>query len=659
MASIRAPCLLHPRSFPRFLGSIALSWLLASSSRVAVAEGLEPHPADAERGPRDRGREAEEVDRLRAALIAGDLITIAHGRARLADRGSDVTIGALGLLDDLSRLVRCLSIGTIPEHEASDVRVLRTLVRLDRVRLDRLEHDGVHRESALVHLLGEPPLYVSVPPRDAAPLVRWPIEEERWPDELVEGLLDRGRCAERPGARAEPVSTARAESALARAERERELTASLVAELDTLPPEAGARIAYAYVINAANTEGFRIPLDWAERLARALTRSAPFGGPGLIALARLHQAGQEEARARAIYRALLDGETPVSDEEDSRIRVQLTALEEPDYARVLAVVQGARAVRPVDEPALAYAKARALYGLNQIEALMTFGRRWLQGERGNSPIEAGTRDLLVRLAVQRPAAEALAWVTELGDPGSLDARLDQLGQLALESGRFDLAAGIYDRLRAQAASAPRARGGKSGADEARWIAQRARVEFAREDVETFAGLVDALVLLAAREQDRPLGRNAPHREIVRLTRDVMGRLTNEVASHPEQRKLAALLYEATTRLLQRTSRYTRDLEEQATTLLALAGRYAQPQNGRATGEARRAASGRGAPRPIRHLGEVVIPRLPPRLDLPDYPTPSLEVDTFIVFEKPGGERTTGAPWTTLVEKRAAEKLKPR
>ncbi len=94
-----------------------------------------------------------------ARFIAGDLLTLRRASVLRRQAGERVDIGRLGLLDDLSRLVRCLPIGPIPADETDQYRFQRDLVRLERIRLERLIRDRAHRETTLADLLAGHRMY--------------------------------------------------------------------------------------------------------------------------------------------------------------------------------------------------------------------------------------------------------------------------------------------------------------------------------------------------------------------------------------------------------------------------------------------------------------------------------------------------------------------
>ena len=255
------------------------------------------------------------------------------------------------------------------------------------------------------------------------------------------------------------------------------------------------------------------------------------------------------------------------------------------------------------------------------------------------------------LGLELEPARALAWVEELSapEPGRRTERLETLAQLALSRGREDLSAAAYDRLRLEAARARSARGPRAAAEEAHWLAARARVELEREDVAAFAFLMDELTALATNEEARPLARHAPHRELAKLSQDYLGRLSEDLEQHPERRKLAALLLEATTALAQSPSRYRSVLLGFEPPLRILAGQHAPSPSGAPASAPVRRPGQRGHAKPVRLLGEVTIPRLPPRLSPPDPAPPLPERSTLLVYEAADGTWVSGVPWAARVK----------
>lgn len=601
----------------------------------------------------------DRIADLRRAFEKGDLVTVERGRARMRDRGQDVEVGSIALLDDLSRLVRCLPLGAIPIDERGPYRGARLLVRLERIRLEQVLRgdDGVE-PLALEALLGEPPLYQWAPAAQTAQLVRWPDESERWSGEVIEGRFERTKCPRLKGALKETSPEAHAERSRHRARAIRETLAVLLAELDALPTLAASEVALAYASSISTLPRFELSPEWAARLIAALEAGEPsIRSAGWILLARRHELREERDAARALYRRILElglagGARSLSLDEESRVRARLVGLEEPDWPAVLGAARAPEPLPPRDEQVLANAEARALYALRRWDELMTFGRIWLTKPRDSGPFDAGTRELLLRVSLELDAATAMAWVEEVGprtDSGHR-AALDQLGKLAIESKRTDLATRVYDRLRIEAIEDRNKRGPSASADEARWLAERARIEFLEDDAEAFAGFIDQILALSVVVAERPLARFAAHREIARLVQDLIGRLTNEIASKPERRRFAALLLEAAVALGKQPSRWKEVLEQDASMLQVLAGPYAPGRDGRVRAAARSGTKDREKlrrERRVRQIGEVVVPRLPPRLEAPDQPTPLPVVGSFVVYERPGGEWAAGAPWAEL------------
>jgi hypothetical protein len=608
-----------------------------------------------------------DVADLRARFLAGDLVTLARGRALLQDRGQDVRVGPIALLDDLSRLVRCLPIGPLPDDESPIYRSARMLVRLERVRLESLAKDGAYPESSLADLLVEPPLYPTKVAVDPDLVVRWPLEQERWPGEIIDAQIVASRCPTKAGALKESDPKAHARGRRTRARAIRELLSSLVGELDRLPPETKGEVATAYLDLATAAEGFELPDQWDRALLVALEKSTPpWKSAGLIMLARLRELDEDDQGARVLYREVLERADP-TEEEDSRVRTRLAGLTEPRWAEVLDIAHGVKKVRPVDAPALANAEARALYALGRFTELQTFGRAWLRRAHKEDVVDRSTRELLVRLALELEPPEAIAWIEEIGpdDPRNRSERLDELGKLAIEANDLDLAIHIYDKLRTEAGVEEK-RTPTAAAEAAHWIAERAIIEFALEDAEAFAGFIDEILLLAQREGERPLARIAPLREIARLCQELIGRITNEVESKPERRKFAALLLEAASALSQKPSRYQPMLEQYTESLKALAGSYAVGRDGRAPLPRRKPSLDaatrkrkRAQKRRVKELGEVVVPRLPPRLETEDVTTAVPSVESFLVYESAGGTWRTGPPWAALVDARKKAKQKAR
>jgi hypothetical protein len=599
---------------------------------------------------------------VRESFLRGDLVSVARAKAIIADRGEVTELGSIALVSDLVLLVSCRTLAPVPPDDP--LAAARRVIRLERLRLSRILKENIYLNSPLVELLGAPPLFQTKAPDQSNRLVRWPVQQERWPDEIIEGVAQPLDCPSKPGALKETKPEIHALNSALRAAAERSSIAALLSDLEALPDETAGRIALTYARDASEAAGFVYPLEWSPRIEAGLERGETrVRSAGLLLVARLREGAGDPAGAKLLYRALAD-DPRTSNDEDSRLRLRLAALEEPDFERALAVARGTRKVRRVDEPARAYAEARALYALHRFDELMTFGRVWLRTERGDGPFDAAVRDLLLRLAVELPPSQAMAWVDEIGSANTVASRLDQLGALALEIDNLPLATAIYDRLRVEAAGMKKKRGPSAAAEEARWIAQRARVEFAAEDAEAFAVFVDALVTMANTESERPLARLAPLRELARLSQDLIGRMTNEVSAKPERRKFAALLLEGAMKMSVRKSRYQKILEEHAAPLRLLAGPYAVGRDGRARADARKGGGKQErekelAARKVRQLGEVVVPRLPPRIEAEDVPTELPEIRSYLVYETPDGRLVSGVPWERLARIRREAKLRAK
>jgi hypothetical protein len=575
---------------------------------------------------------------LRRALLDGDLVTFWRGRTLLAERGIDVEVGELGLLNDLARFGLCLPLGPVPDAEDPEYRTLRLLARLERVRLERLLRDGLYRNTPLkVLAIGEPVFQTNPQPQESE-LVRWPKEEERWPDETSEAPLLRSKCPTAPSVWKESGPGVWKHRQRLRAQAERELYAQILGSpLTQVPPDVSAQVVLAHL----EALGGAAVLNAAERTSFVtLLRAGPghLASPGLLRLGLSAERSQEPAVAEQLYLEVLNLPSRSADE-DSRTRVRLVGLLEPRYEQIVQVVDQAVAVRSADRPALDNAKARALYALGQFEALQSFGRRFLDQPRTPGPHDAQTQDLLLRLALKLPPSAALAWAEELARSLDSTARaelFESLGNLALSARNLELATFIFDRLRLEANLETQKRGPKAAAAAARHLVARALVEVERDDVSAFAGLVEELVQLAKTEESRPLARHAPHKELARLDQSLIPRLYGEVESQPGRRPYAGVLLEATVALAPSGGRWRSILEAYEEPLAKLAGPYA-------TGRERPIPKP-GPKKVVRQLGEVIIPRLPPLLTAPDHPTELPALGPFLVVPGPDGTLRGGMPW---------------
>lgn len=584
-----------------------------------------------------------------ARFLEGDLVTLRRAQVLRRRRGERVDLGRLGLLEDLSRLVRCLPIGPIPPDERAPYRLPRALARLERIRLERLVRDRAHRGTALAKLVTSERRYRTRGADDPA-IVRWPIEDELWPGEVPDPTLTPSRCPSSPGALKErPEKTHRAQQRL-RLGAERAAVAALLPDLEQLPDLTAARVALTYLVDAQAAEGFVVDAEWRRILEAVLARApAPYRAPGRLLLALVAERS-DRAEALRLYHALLADPT-CSAAEDSRARVRLVFLLEPDdeasapdWSRILEVARDAKAPRPADEMVLANAHARALFALGETEALMTLGRKIIQREDRSGPFFAQTNELLTLLALDLEPARAIAWLDEiaLADESARAERLEELAELARERGRFDLAVALYDRRRAEVRAGIERRGPRAAAKDAELVARRAFLEYERDDIEAFAGFVDELVQLARDERGRPIARYAPHKAVARLSQDLLGRLTDDVKEDRQREKFAAVLLEAAAELSRGQTRYRRVLERFLLDLERLAGRYAVGRTRVAAPDAKKRS--RTKTKPVKQLGEVIVSRLPPKLAAPDEPTPAPFVPTFVMYERPDGTWVEDAPW---------------
>ena len=55
-----------------------------------------------------------ELSEAQARLLDGDVVSLTRARRQRALAGEDVDVGPWALLDDLSRLMRCLPLGPVP-----------------------------------------------------------------------------------------------------------------------------------------------------------------------------------------------------------------------------------------------------------------------------------------------------------------------------------------------------------------------------------------------------------------------------------------------------------------------------------------------------------------------------------------------------------------
>ncbi len=549
-------------------------------------------------------------------LGRGELWALARARLRAYEAGVDVHLGEPALLHELSRLGRCLPLGPIPADEAPLWRALRHLVRAERVQLERVSRDAWAPRGPLAALLRGHHVATATPTVPASEIA-WPTEPERWPDEESWPSLEPSRCRPPSG-----VVASESDARRRRAAESAELHAA--AELlEQLPPALSGPLAVRVLADArARGEGPSPALR--ARVERALPRL----DPPWRSRARLLLALGTSSSASGLERlnaVLEDGSaTPL---ELGLTRVRLAAAAEPDWPRVLTLAAPLDEARPEERRALAHARARAWFATGRWTELRAFARRWRRSPDadGPTPEARALADLFERLALELPLDEAIAWTSELAGRGQRAAALERMGRRALAERRFAHAEAAFEALRAEAEAARPQRGPLAVADRVRWDAERARVAFEADDLAGFAGLLDAVVAPGRDPESAPIARSAPHRELARLCQDLLGRLTEQVASRPERRAYAGALLEAVAALSDGKSRWHRLIARQRPALVELAGPWA-------AGRAPRPAKGA---RRLRSLGEVVLPRLPPSVPPPEPPPLGLEPETWAPV------RTTG------------------
>ncbi len=307
-----------------------------------------------------------------AAFFDGDLVSLARAQVQLAEAGQDPHRGDWGLLEDLSRLVRCLPLGPVPDGESPQYFAVRSVVRLERIRLQRLLVENAYRDTDLVALLnmkwGD---HLASQPE----LVRWPTEIEVWPGEVTEAQVHPGACPPLPGSWRDPAALQRKRQQ-ARLASERKALAALLPQLGWLPDEGAARIALAY-LQEASIARTHLTSEWVALLNQALARGeGPVRVAGRLALARLVE---DYGDSRGLYSQIL-ADPDRSAAQDSRARVRLVALLEPEWTEILALTQAARP-RPEDRAALENAEARARLALGDYVGLQKLGRPLLVDQR--------------------------------------------------------------------------------------------------------------------------------------------------------------------------------------------------------------------------------------------------------------------------------------
>lgn len=560
------------------------------------------------------------------ALAAHRLVDVERERHAAGARGVDLTRGAWAWLRDASRLMRCLPLDELDLHptpSAPDaLGAARRLLRLEALRLEHARAVGTTSGDELLVDWIERARPWESPTAPAPPAwVVWPLAEEQWPDEVLELVVEPARCR----APLEPALLT-AQAAADRFARERAWVSAVVEGGPAGVPEPlRARVLLLGLARGAPLSATASVAAWLEGGEPRIVSAAA------VRLGRRAEVLGQRAEAIAAYTRALADEAR-SDAEDGWARARLVALDD-DPARVLPWARGARAPRPQDAAALAHAEARALYAQGDHEGLERFGRAWL--ERRGPPdalgFDAQTEDLLLSLALVRPADAAVAWTASLGPASGREARLEALGQRARTQGHLELAAYVYDRLRFDALEA-RSRGGAPAvARLTSALAGRAQVEHARGDPEAFDAWILELERLARDESERPLARTAPHRALATLCQALLGPLT-DARDAPDTARFAHSLVRAIDSLTATPTRWSRMLEAHRPGLSALTGTKPRPPTTRARAPA------------LRSVGVVVLPRLEPALPAPDEPPPLPPLGSLWVSVGAGGQLRAAAPW---------------
>lgn len=549
---------------------------------------------------------SDDLKKARRALAAGDLVGWSDARRR-SQVGPPPQPGAWGRLDDLAALLRCRPLPDGPGPAGSPrERALHGLLRLEAERLRRHLIDGAHARTDLPKLVAAAP-HLRVALEHDGSVVRWPIEEERWPGERFEPSLGPSACAS--------VAALESEGPQARLEAERRALRGVVRDLEGVPPRLVGAVASAwYDALEASPEGLGPERELREgALVEALLK-APAGAlrdRALVLIVRrwldtgAHpELGPELAAIEARSHGTLRWLTRISRVLASPSRRRQTSafgdLEPPYVVRAW----------------LDHVQATTLFEAQDLDALQRFGRGFLR-RRGSSAVDAETFEMLLDALLSRSATEALSMAADLGDraPSAVRKRWWSLGLRALERGQLQLAREVLDRLWFEAAAA----GSDLPAELPMILAARARVALARLDAVGFEGLAVAIEASASRRQRR--------RAVLALAQDAVARLA---AVDPGLRRS----FSARTLLLLETAFGSARLPREAEVLARWGGRGTTsaplPSRQRTQtltiplGEARVARSARALPPPGLVLGPQSIP-------------------SFLVWETPEGTVRYGLP----------------
>ncbi len=561
---------------------------------------------------------------LTARLLKGDLVSLDRAEAKLNAAKRPTNHGELGLLFALGRFVRCRPPRKVEPDESPRYRAARQLIQYEAVRVAQMVYDGRHGDLSLAALLQASFQTTS----NNSGVIRWPKEQELWGDEVSTGAPLASLCPRDVGALASQSS---AKHGRVRAQRERAALSRLMNELVWFPGPTASGLALSYLRHANQANQFRLPPPLAQKLRGQIERGpASYRGAGRFLLAAL-----TPQLSQVLWQDVLHDKESTS-KELSRARVHLAMQYEPDWPAVLRVATSTAidAARPSDKEVLINSRVRAQFALGRAEALMTTGRRLLRNP-GRGPLHAQSVDILMELATSLETPVALSWLEEVAKADSAVARHPRfinVARRALAGGRMDLAQALFDKLRVEVTAQLKRPRQASLLSEL--LGARAEVAYEQGDVEGFGGLLQSLSARADADGARPLARHAPHRAVATLAQSLLGRMVERRAADTKQAYFAAHLLDAIV-ALPKSPRHARTFAAYVPTLTQTAGKLA-------TG--RRPPPVKRPPPPVKRLGEVVLPRLPPRLPFNPKNTRSPFVDAMVVYQGPQGDWRQGAFW---------------
>ena len=429
----------------RAFGGAAAALAAVASCAGAGPRGVAPRPPLlGAGGPRVESRD-EQLVAAGAAVWRGDLGAANAALTRLADRERGVADGALDFWSDLLALLRCEPLAQTPRIERPAAPVdswdgLRRLVQIERVRLAR---------TSAVAQPGAAPATRTPAAQAAVALggpdqVVWPVERERWSDELPIPAA-RNRCPAGAAVASRRSPPEAPEAALVTGTARglpdaHPAAAVLLVQAAVLDIQTGApALALGPLARLDRTGALLGPSEKAAAtVAAALAALADITMPPDALLARARAAlgaGLDQQAARALALLVAERLAAGGREADAVALLGPPPHGDDEVGRYVAFRQAQMHARAGRRAEL-LAEARALLG------------RRARADVEDDPASTAVMDLALRTLLASPvSAETLEVLESLGPPRERLDRAEDFAQLALEAGGFQSAMATFVWLR--------------------------------------------------------------------------------------------------------------------------------------------------------------------------------------------------------------------